>query len=133
MPFVLDASVAACWAFDDEDHPVARLALERLRTDQALVPALWWFEVRNVMIISERRGRINQDDTAAFLRGLARLGVTIDRSPEEPTLLATARRHRLSVYDASYMELAQREACPLATLDSELTQAALAQGIQVLE
>ena len=22
MPFVLDASIAACWAFDDEDHPV---------------------------------------------------------------------------------------------------------------
>ena len=39
MAFVLDASVAACWAFDDEDHPVAESALERLRTEPALVPS----------------------------------------------------------------------------------------------
>jgi hypothetical protein len=54
MPFVLDASIAACWAFDDEDHPVAALALERIRTDEARVPSLWWFEVRNTLILSER-------------------------------------------------------------------------------
>jgi hypothetical protein len=46
MPFVLYASIAACWAFDDEDHPVAALALERVGTDEARVPSLWWFEVR---------------------------------------------------------------------------------------
>ena len=58
MPFVLDASIAACWAFDDEDHPVPALALERVRTDEARVPSLWWFEVRNTLIVSERRGRL---------------------------------------------------------------------------
>jgi hypothetical protein len=41
MPFVLDASIAAYWAFDDEDHPVAPLALERIRTDEARVQRLW--------------------------------------------------------------------------------------------
>ena len=82
MPFVLDAPIAACWAFDDEDHPVAASALERIRTDEALVPSLWWFEVRNTLIVSERRGRLTESDTAAFLRGLARLRVTIDQSPE---------------------------------------------------
>jgi hypothetical protein len=55
MPFVLDASIAACWAFDDEDHPVAALALERIRTDAARVPSLWWFELRNTLIVNERR------------------------------------------------------------------------------
>ena len=54
IPFVLDASVAACWAFDDEDHPVAALARERIRTDEARVPSLWWFEVRNTLIVNER-------------------------------------------------------------------------------
>ena len=58
MSFVLDASVAACWAFEDEDHPTATLALERIRSDQARVPSLWWFEVRNTFIIHERRGRL---------------------------------------------------------------------------
>ena len=83
MPFVLDASIAACWAFDDEDHPVAALALERVRTDEARVPSLWWFEVRNTLIVSERRGRLTESDTATFLHGLARLRVSVDRSPEE--------------------------------------------------
>jgi predicted nucleic acid-binding protein len=127
MPFVLDASVAGCWAFDDEDHPVAALALERLRRDEALVPSVWWFEVRNVLIVNERRGRITERDTAAFLRGLSRLGVAVDRSPDEAVVLSLARRHRLSVHDASYLELSLREALPLATLDAELARAARAE------
>ena len=133
MPFVLDASIAAGWAFADEDHPDAALALARIRDDEARVPTLWWFEVRNVLIVNERRGRLTEADTAAFLRRLARLGVTVDRSPEEAAVLALARRHRLSVYDASYLELAQREALPLATLDAELARAARAEGVAVLD
>ena len=87
MPFVLDASIAASRAFDDEDHPIAALALERVRTDEARVPSLWWFEVRNTLIVSERRGRLTESDTATFLDGLAHLRVTVDRSPEEPMFL----------------------------------------------
>ncbi len=116
MPFVLDASVAACWAFDDEDHPLAALALERIRIDEARVPSLWWFEVRNTLIVNERRNRIEERDTVAFLQRLARLRVTIDRSPQEAAVLSLARQHRLTVYDASYLELAQREGLALATL-----------------
>ncbi len=116
MRSVLDASVAACWAFDDEDHPVAALALARVRTDEARVPSLWWFEVRNTLIVSERRGRLTESDTAAFLRGLARLRVTLDRSPKEADVLALARHRGLTVYDAAYLELARREGAPLATM-----------------
>jgi hypothetical protein len=60
MPFVLDASIAACWAFDDEDHPLAALALERVRTDEARVPRLWWFELRNTLIVSPTEARLMQ-------------------------------------------------------------------------
>ena len=95
MPFVLDASIAACWAFDDEDHPVAALALERVRVDEARVPSLWWFEVRNTLIVSERRGRLTESDTATFLRGLAHLRVSVDRSPEGADVLALTRHRRL--------------------------------------
>ena len=109
MPFVLDASIAACWAFDDEDHPVAALALERVRTDEARVPSLWWFEVRNTLIVSERRGRLTESDTATFLHGLAHLGVSVDRSPVEADVLALARHRRLTVYDSAYLELAPHE------------------------
>jgi predicted nucleic acid-binding protein len=132
MPFVLDASIVACWAFLDEDHPVAELALQRIRTDDAHVPTLWWFEIRNVLIVNERRKRITERDTASFLRGLARLRVTVDRSPDETEVLLLARRHRLSVYDASYLELARRDGIPLATIDRELAGAASSVGTGLL-
>jgi predicted nucleic acid-binding protein len=132
MPFVIDASIAACWAFDDEDHPVAALALERIRSDEALVPSLWWFEVRNTLIVNERRGRLTEADVTVFLRGLARLGVTIDRTPDEAAILTLARRHRLTVYDASYLELAQREGVLLATLDTDLVNAARGERLRLI-
>ena len=132
MPFVLDASIAACWAFDDEDHPVAALALERVRTDEAHVPSLWWFEVRNTLIVNERRGRLTESDTAAFLRGLVRLPVTLDRSPKEGVVLALARHRGHTVYDAAYLELARREGAPLATLDAALATAARAELVPLL-
>lgn len=133
MPFVLDASIAACWAFDDEDHPNAALALERIRTGEAHVPSLWWFEVRNTLIVNERRKRLTEHDTAAFLRELARLSIAVDRTPAEADVLALARRHRLTVYDAAYLELALRNSVPLATLDADLARAARAETVPLLE
>ena len=132
MPFVLDASVAACWAFEDEDHPVAALALERVRADEARVPSLWWFEVRNTLIVNERRGRLTESDTTAFLRALARLNIAVDRSPDEADVLVLARRRRLTVYDAAYLELARRKGVPLATLDTALAAAARAERAPLL-
>jgi predicted nucleic acid-binding protein len=63
-----------------------------------------------VLIVNERRGRLRETDTALFLRKLTRLPIVIDRAPEEAAVLALARRHSLSVYDASYLELAERRA-----------------------
>lgn len=131
MPFVLDASVAVCWLFADEDHPNATEALERIRTDEALVPSIWWFEVRNTLLVNERRGRLTETDTTAFLRALSRLAITVDRTPSDEVLVL-ARRHRLSVYDAAYLELARRENVPLATLDQKLADAARAEGVAVI-
>jgi predicted nucleic acid-binding protein len=132
MPFVLDASIVACWAFKDEDHPLADLALEAMRVDEAYVPALWWFEVRNVLVVNERRKRLSETDTAAFLRRLGRLRIATDRSPEEADVLMLARRYQLSVHDASYLELAKRDAIPLATLDQDLAAAARMHGVDPL-
>lgn len=129
MPFVLDASIAASWAFRDEEHPEARQALARLRTDEARAPALWWFEVRNTLVVNERRGRLREGDTAAFLRDLACLPIGLDHAPDEAAVLALARQHRLTVYDAAYLELARREGLPLASLDGALRGAAAACGV----
>jgi predicted nucleic acid-binding protein len=46
--------------------------------------------------------------------------------------VALARRHRLTVYDAAYLELALREGLALATLDTALAEAARAEGVSVL-
>ena len=130
MPFVIDASIAAYWAFDDEDHPVARRALERIRSDWARVPALWWFEVRNTLLVN--RKRIAEREVTDFLRQLPVLEIRIDTAPHENDLLALARKHRLSVYDAVYLELARREGVPLASFDGKLADAAPAERVSLL-
>jgi predicted nucleic acid-binding protein len=133
MTFVLDASVSACWAFADEDHPVADVAFSSIQTEEAVVPALWWFEIRNILIVNERRGRIHGRDTDLFLRALAQFRIRIDREPEQADVLRMARAQGLSVYDAAYLELAYREKLPLATLDRRMVEAARVMGVQLVE
>lgn len=133
MPFVLDASVASAWCFDDEDHPDAALAFERVRTDTVIVPTLFWFELRNTLIVNERHRRLTMGTTAALLYQLGQLPIAVDREPVEESVLTLARRHELSVYDAAYVELAKRERAPLSTLDQAMARAAAAEQISVLK
>ncbi len=132
MPFVVDASIAACWAFQDEQDARADAALARLRLEEAVVPSLWWFEVRNILVVNERRKRLTEPGTNSFLRELSRLRIRVDREPEEAAVMRLARAHHLSVCDASYLELALREAIPVATLDAELAAAAVAEGTELI-
>jgi predicted nucleic acid-binding protein len=132
MPFVVDNSIVACWALTDEDHPHATLALNRLSSDTGLVPSLWWFEVRNILVINERRKRLTEAESAAFLRFLSDLPVTTDRMPNEAEVFRLARTHRLTVYDACYLELAQRTGTSLATLDADLIRAAKAEAVPLM-
>ena len=132
MHFVLDASVTACWAFQDEEHADAEWAFRQMRAGEAVVPCLWWFEVSNILVVNELRRRITPSDTAAFLVHLSKLRVREDRNPNEDSVLRLARAHRLSVYDAAYLELAQREGLPLATLDGDLRKAAVGEGVALL-
>ncbi len=111
---------------------MADAALERLTSVAAVVPALWWFEVRNLLVANERRGRIDPVGTANFLGDLAKLPITADRDPDSSNLLTLAREHGLTVYDAAYLELALRLALPLATLDRALAATATAAGVALL-
>jgi predicted nucleic acid-binding protein len=129
VPFVLDASVAGVWASQHEKHPLAALALSTLRTDTALVPTIWWYELRNILLVNERRGRATPDDSEAFLSDLATLSIVIDTAADEAMIFDLARRHRLTFYDAAYLELAMRLRLPLATLDVALAAAAGAEKV----
>ncbi len=80
-------------------------------------------------MVNERRGRITPDQTAEFLTLVNRLPITIDHDPIESVVIAMAREHELSVYDAAYLELAKRRNCVLFTLDQKLQRAAATAGV----
>jgi predicted nucleic acid-binding protein len=132
MPFVIDASVAVCWFMPDERHAIADATFRRIRLDPAVTSVLWWYELRNVLIVAERRGRLDSAKTARVLRLLRGLAVATDADVEEEALMQLARRYRLTVYDAAYLELALRKHYPLATLDAALSTAAQAEGVPLI-
>ena len=129
MPIVVDASIVVAPVLE-ETQPQADLLLAR--RDEWIVPALWWFELRNALVVNERRGRVTEERTALFLKNIAQFPITIDRTPDEAAIMTLTRRHRLTVYDAAYLELALRERLPLATLDALLAAAAGREGVAVL-
>jgi predicted nucleic acid-binding protein len=133
--FVLDASVAVAWCFDDESTPAAWALLDRLGTAPGHVPALWALEIGNILLGAERRRRITQARTVEFLGILGELDIRVD--PDFPgrafrDVLPLARERRLTTYDATYLELAMRLGLPLATKDAALARAATALRIKTL-
>lgn len=132
MPFVLDCSVALAWIMPDEGDPRADAALDRLRNDVAVVPGLWPLEVGNVLLIGIRRRRITESEAEQAVRDLRALPIEIDRETHEHALDTTRRlasEHRLTLYDAAYLELALRRQLQLSTLDEALGAACRAAGV----
>jgi predicted nucleic acid-binding protein len=125
--FVLDNSVAMSWCFEDECSEYADKVLERLQTEDAIVPAIWPLEVANVLVAAERRKRLTAADSTRFVKLLQDLPIVVAEQEPDRTLadvLALARASRLSSYDASYLDLAMTSGLPLATLDTNLQKAA---------
>ena len=133
--FVVDCSIAMAWLFNDEATAKTAALLNRLATETALVPAWWFIEITNVLAMAERKGRIKPTESDAFIADLSKLG--IERDDEAPDrafthLLALCRRHRLTSYDAIYLDLAVRRNLPLATLDDALRKAAHKVSVRLL-
>lgn len=133
MPFVLDASMALSWCFEDEATPETEKVLDRLGDDHAIVPPLWESEVTNALLIAERKGRLTEAQSTRFVSLLAVLPINVDTSgPPMTTLLALGRQHGLSSYDATYLALAERAGIAMATLDEKLRMAAHTAGVALL-
>ena len=137
MAFVADASVAAAWVLPDEATAVADVALDRLDAETAKVPRIFWHELRNLLLSAERRGRIDGGYADASMARLRRLpvvcsGETPGNETNDREVMALARIHRLSAYDTSYLALAMREGCALASLDRRLNEAATTEGVATL-
>jgi predicted nucleic acid-binding protein len=124
MAVVVDASTLLSLAFDDEGVPYGSALITSLRDAPGLAPAILWYELRNALVVSERRGRITAERTESFLALVDMLPIVVQPLPASPSVMDLARRLRLSVYDASYLELAVHHGASLATLDDALREAA---------
>ena len=133
--FVVDCSVALAWCFLDEATPATKKLLDRLGSESAVVPGWWFVELTNVLVVAERKGRIQPDQIAEFIALVESFDLEVD--DEAPGrafghLLPLCRAHGLTSYDAIYLDLALRRQVPLATLDEHLRKAAKKLGVKLL-
>ena len=135
MSLVLDSSCTLAWVYSDETTEAVNHVFTQVAEQGAWVPGLWKLEVANILEMGVRRGRHDAAFRDATVADLALLPVSVDPETDTQAWGATnrvAQQYRLTLYDAAYLELAQRRGLPLATLDGELRRAAVAEGIAVL-
>ncbi len=135
MSVVLDPSLALSWYFEDERTPAADALLDQVAEAGAVVPTLWRLEIANGFQVAIRRKRIDTAFRDSAIAQLARLLITVDQAGDAyawTTTLRLADRCGLTLYDAAYLELAQRRGLPLATLDKALFAAAKTVAVPIL-
>lgn len=132
MAVIVDASIAAAWVLVDEQNDAADAIMFDLKTKPASVPALFWFEVRNLIVMAERRGQIGTGGAMTAIGRLRRLNLTVQNADSDHAVLSLAFKHNLSAYDASYLALAINENFPLATADKRLAAAAVSEAVELL-
>lgn len=134
--FVVDASAALPWCFADEATDWTKAILIRVRSgEQIIVPAHWTIEVANALLFAVRKKRIPKQEAIEFLDDLNVLPIEVDPTPDPAgaaNILSVAEKHRLTAYDATYLELAIRRKLALATLDADLKMAARAESLVLL-
>jgi predicted nucleic acid-binding protein len=135
VSLVIDSSATLAWIYPDEVTDAIRRVFDRVDAGGCFVPTLWRLEVANGLTYAVRRGRITAAFRAEALSVLDMLAISVDIETGAhawTTTLQLADRFRLTVYDASYIELAQRCALPLAALDADMCDAARSLGLEVI-
>lgn len=135
MSLVIDASITVAWCFEDEVTPAAEDVLDEVVESNAIVPSIWRFEVGNALQMAIRRKRITDVFRDDALAKLLAMPISVDPDTDAhawTTALRLSQRFGLTLYDAAYVELAQRHSLPLATLDQEMRAAAIAVSVPVL-
>jgi predicted nucleic acid-binding protein len=137
LTLILDASMALAWLLEREDPSEAALAgraLDVVRAAGAMVPALWYAEVANALLLAERQRVVTAQASASYLFSLSFWEIVQDPVPpalSQAQAIQLGRLYNLSAYDATYLELAMRHAAVLATFDRKLTAAARSAGVRV--
>lgn len=133
---VLDSSAAISMVVIDESTESTRKLYADIARDRALVPSIFHLEVGNALLMSERRKRIGPKERARAIAALEKLQLDVDPLTFRSAWRATSRlaeANRLTLYDASYLELALRLRLPLATFDADLLNAASQTGATLLQ
>jgi predicted nucleic acid-binding protein len=135
MSIVLDGSATLAWIYPDETTDAILAVFDQVIHNGAFVPDLWRIEIANCLTQGVRRSRITAIERSESLSDLANMGIVTDNQTgkhiwHETIMLADL--HRLTVYDATYLELALRLSLPLATLDDDLRLAAQQEGVPLL-
>ncbi len=131
-PFVIDCSVTMGWCFEDQADAYTDTALNALKKTVAIAPALWAYEVTNVLLVAERRRKISSADSIRFLELLKELPIELVDDKEfkiQESFLSLGRDFNLSAYDAAYLHLAMSQGLPLATRDTSLRTACKKSGV----
>lgn len=133
--FVADASVAIAWVHPAQATPETDAMLDRLSAgDSLVVPALWPLEVANALTVLRRRRKLTPDEARTAIEIIRELPAVIDHEAAAVAftrLVDLASEHELTVYDATYIELATRRQLPLASNDARMKQAAIRSGVDL--
>jgi predicted nucleic acid-binding protein len=138
VKIVLDASIALAWLIvrsEKTESVLADRAFDKVSAYGAEVPAFWFAEVANALLVLERAQKLTDQDVTGFLADLSLLGIAQDEmagSARQVRVVDLGRIHDLTAYQATYLELALRRATVLATFDKQLAAAARVAGIRVL-
>ena len=132
MAIVIDTSVAIAWCLRDwKGTNQADAVMERASAETVIVPGLFWHEVRSVLVVAERKERIEADAAECHIERLRTLRFVTDNDQDDRQTIALARRHGLSGYDAAYLETAKRRGAKLAALDKKLAAAATEESVSI--
>ena len=135
MSLIIDSSITLAWYFIDEQTAASRAVLKQVVENGAIVPTLWRFEVANALQMAIRRKRIDIGFRERALAHLGKLEIAVDSESDAQAWSASLKlseRHGLTVYDAAYLELAQRRRLSLATLDAALVRAGREELVPVI-
>ncbi len=132
MAIVIDASLAIARCLRDRDDTTwADMVMERASYETIIVPSLFWYEVRSVLVVAERKERIEADAVNSHIERLRTLCFVTDDGHDDLQVITLCRRYRLSGYDAAYLETAKRRGARLATLDRKLGAASAKEAVSM--
>ena len=135
MSVVLDSSATLAWIHGHERTVAIEALFERIVEEGAIVPGIWHLEIANSLTVAVRRNRITAEFRDVVLADLTQIDIATDPDTNKNAWSATLRLadvYKLTLYDAAYLELAQRRQLPLASLDEALVTAAGAAGTTIL-